>query len=91
MLRAVTRKMQIHPPKSPAQTDVIELNDAADKPTPRRILQMLNNFSKQVHWVEQCRRIADKAHKSAKTPGEPALASFRTMRVVRANTMQRGW
>jgi len=40
------------PPKSPAPTDVIEPNDAADEPTPRRILQKLNNLSEQVHWVE---------------------------------------
>lgn len=40
------------PPKSPAQTDVIDPNDAADEPTPRRILEKLKNLSEQVHWVE---------------------------------------
>ena len=64
------------PPKSPAPTDVIEPNDAADEPTPRRILQKLNNLSEQVHWVEQCRRIADVAHDEREDTWRTSSATF---------------
>jgi len=67
------------PPKSPAQKDVIDPidpNDAADEPTPRRILQKLNNLSEQVHWVEQCRRIADEAHDKREDTWRTSSATF---------------
>jgi hypothetical protein len=64
------------PPKFPAQTDVIEPNDAADEPTPRRIFQKLNNLSEQVHWVEQCHRVADEAHDNREDTWRTSSATF---------------
>lgn len=63
-------------PKPPAQKDVVEPSEAADEPTPRRILQKLNNISEQIHWVEQCRRIADEAHDKCEETWRATSATF---------------